>query len=114
MYNPFARIVNRLLDVFNDAAKVTKSHIPTINTPARIHVPEEHEKMDNNVSCLKRSRLIRSKDTSPHKKWKRNQEFTFLNSEQTRNETTPEVVETYEKVIDPENNEIFINNCNNL
>lgn len=40
-------MANRLSDVFNDAAKVTKSHIPTINNPARIVVLEEqHEEMD--------------------------------------------------------------------
>ena len=42
-------IANRLPDTFNDAAKVTKSHVPTVNTPARIHVPKEHEEKDNNA-----------------------------------------------------------------
>ena len=34
-------IANQLPDAFTDAAKVTKSHIPAANTPARIIVPVE-------------------------------------------------------------------------
>ena len=61
-------ITNRLSDTFNDATKVTKSHIPIVNTLVRIHVPEEHEVMDNNVSHLNHDRPIRSKNASHHKK----------------------------------------------
>ena len=32
-------LANQLLDEFIDTKKVTKSHIPTTNTPARIDVP---------------------------------------------------------------------------
>ena len=31
---------NQLLDAFSDAKKVTKSHIPTVNSPAQINVPK--------------------------------------------------------------------------
>ena len=31
-------LANQLLDTFIDTKKVTKSHIPTANTPARINV----------------------------------------------------------------------------
>ena len=41
-------ISNRLPDTFNDVTKVTKSHIPIVNTLARINVPKEHGEMDNN------------------------------------------------------------------
>ncbi|KAM0955796.1 hypothetical protein ACFX11_024441 [Malus domestica] len=30
-------------DAFNDLAKVTRSHIPVANTPARIDVPRVHQ-----------------------------------------------------------------------
>ena len=84
-------IANRLFDAFNDEAKVTKSHIPTVNTPTRIHVPEEHKKMANNVPHLKRDRPIGSKDTTTYKMRERNQESILLYSEQIapREETTP-------------------------
>ena len=32
-------LANQLLDAFIDTKKVTKSHIPTTNTPTRIDVP---------------------------------------------------------------------------
>ena len=61
-------IANRLLDAFNDAAKVTKSYILTINTPAQIYVLEEHKEMDENVPRQKRGRPIGSKDVALRKK----------------------------------------------
>ncbi|XWS73451.1 hypothetical protein CRYUN_Cryun02cG0130100 [Craigia yunnanensis] len=109
-------IANRLPDAFNDTAKVTKSHIPTVNTPTRIYVPEEHKKMDDNVPRQKCNRPIGSKDAAPRKKRGRNQESLLLQSEQSapREEITPEVVETHEKINDPGNTEISINYCNDL
>ena len=103
-------IANRLPDAFNDATKVTKSHIPAVNTPARIHVPEEHEEKDNNAPRLKRGRPVGSRDVAPRKKRGRNQDSMFLPSEQFTNETTPEEV----KIMDPGNNEISINYYNDL
>ena len=61
-------IANRLLNAFNDATKVMKSHIPAVNAPARIAVPGGQAKMDENPPQLKRGRLIGSKDTVPKKK----------------------------------------------
>ena len=91
MYNPFARNCNKHLDAFNDVAKITKSYISTVNTLALIHVPEEHEEMDNNVSCQKCGRPIGSKDVAPYKKRGRNHKSSLLNSEQPalREETNP-------------------------
>ena len=37
-------IANQLPDTFTDATKVTKSHIPAVNVPARVIVPEERSK----------------------------------------------------------------------
>ena len=103
-------IANRLLNAFNDATKVTKSHVPTVNTPACIHVPEEYEKKDNNAPRLKCGRPLGSKDVVSRKKRGRNQDSMLLLSEQFTNETTPEDV----KIMDLGNNEIFINYCNDL
>ena len=65
-------IANRLPDAFNDAAKVIKSHIPAVNTPARIYVPEEHKEMDDNVPRQKCGKPIGSKKAIPRKKRERN------------------------------------------
>ena len=65
-------------NAFNDAAKVTKSHIPAVNTPARIYVPEKHKEMDDDVLCQKRGRPIGSKDAVPRKKREMNQETSLL------------------------------------
>ena len=45
-------------DAFNETARVTKSHIPAANAPARIEVPEEPIEMDQNVLRLKRGRPL--------------------------------------------------------
>ena len=74
-------ITNRLPDIFNDAAKVIKSHIPTVNTLAQIYVPEEHKEMDENVPRQKRGRPIGSKYAALRKKRGRNQEPSLLQSE---------------------------------
>ena len=76
-------IANRLPDAFNDAAKVTKSHIPVVDTPARIYVPEEHKEMNENVPRQKRGRPIGSKDAISRKKRGRNQEPSLLQSKQS-------------------------------
>ena len=69
-------IANRLPDAFNDATKVTKSHILAVNAPARIVVPEGQAKMDENPLQLKRGRPIGSKDIVPRKRRGKNQEST--------------------------------------
>ena len=93
-----------------------KSQIPAVNTPSRIYVPEEHKEMDDNVPRQKRGRPIGSKDAVSRKKRGRNQEPSLLQSEQSalREETTPEVVKTHEKINDLGNTEISINYCNDL
>ena len=74
-------IANRLPNAFNDTAKITKSHIPAVNTPARIYVPEEHKEMDDNIPRQKRGRPIGSKYAALRKKRGRNQEPSLLQSE---------------------------------
>ena len=57
-------LANQLLDAFVDAKKVTKSHIPTVNAPARIEVPKGH-KANESKTHLKSGRPIGSKDITP-------------------------------------------------
>ena len=72
--------------------------------------------MDDNVPCQKCDRPLGSKDVTPRKKMRKNQESSLLQSKQptSKEETTPEVVETHENINDPENTKILINYCNDL
>ena len=61
-------IANQMPNAFNDASKVTKSHIPATNAPARIDVPVGQNKMaanDSSSARLKRGRTLGSKDSAP-------------------------------------------------
>lgn len=49
-------IANKMPDAFNETARITKSHIPAANAPARIDVPVEQIKMDQGGPRLKRGR----------------------------------------------------------
>ena len=66
------KIVSQLPDAFIDTAKVTKSYIPTANTPARINIPIGKtaimEANESSMTRLKRGRPLGSKDLIP---WKR-------------------------------------------
>ena len=46
---------------------MTKSYVPTPNTPARINVPEG-QLANESQKCLKRGRPFGSKDTTPRKR----------------------------------------------
>ncbi|BBH05089.1 Disease resistance protein CC-NBS-LRR class family [Prunus dulcis] len=64
-------IANQMPDAFNDAAKVTKSHIPAANAPARIDVHDGQSNVPANGSSaarLKRGRPLGSKDSVPRKR----------------------------------------------
>ena len=63
--------MNQLPDAFIDSTKVTKSHIPAANIPARIEIPtgKLQSSMTNEPKPrLKRGRPISSKDTIPRKR----------------------------------------------
>ena len=60
-------LANKLLNTFIDTKKVTKSHIPTANTPARIDVPVRQLTNESKIR-LKRGRPVGSKDVTPRKK----------------------------------------------
>ena len=110
-------IANRLLDAFNDDTKVTKSHIPAVNAPARIAVPERQAKMDENPPQLKRGRPIGSKDTVPRKRRGKNQESSseehgvVLTSKELN---ALEEAQTHEKITNPRNTENSITFCNEI
>ena len=110
-------IANRLPDAFNDAAKVTKSHIPAVNAPARTAVPERQAKMEENPPQLKRCRPIGSKDTVPRKRKGKNQESTpeepgvVLTSKELN---ALEEAQTHEKITNPRNTENSITYCNEI
>ncbi|CAL9021210.1 unnamed protein product, partial [Prunus brigantina] len=60
-------IANELPDAFTNTKKVTKSHIPAINTPGQIDVPEGQH--DSTLKArLKRDRPVGAKDKNPQKK----------------------------------------------
>ena len=110
-------IANILLDAFNDATKVMKSHIPVVNAPARIAVPEGQAKMDENPPQLKCGRPIGSKDTVPRKRRGKNQESTpeepgaVLTSKELN---ALEEAQTHEKITNPRNTENSITYCNEI
>ena len=57
-------LANQLPDAFTDTKKVTKSHVPTANTPAWIDVPEG-QLANESKKCLKCGRPFGSKGTTP-------------------------------------------------
>ncbi|KAM2003558.1 hypothetical protein ACFX15_027107 [Malus domestica] len=60
-------IANQMPDTFNDASKVTKSHIPVANALARIDVPVGQNKVaanDSSSAHMKRGRPPSSKDSA--------------------------------------------------
>ena len=64
-------LANQLPNAFTDIKKVTKSHVPTINTLAHIDVPKGQ--LENVITSeskirLKHGRPIGSKDSVPRRK----------------------------------------------
>ncbi|KAM1890817.1 hypothetical protein ACFX14_034164 [Malus domestica] len=83
-------IANNMLDAFNDASKVTKSHIPTANAPVRMDVPIGQNKVVANESSgarLKRGRPPGLRDSAPRKR-------------KTKAQLNPNEVIKEEKIID--------------
>ena len=73
-------IANQLPDVFTDATRVTKSHIPAVNVPARVIVLGEQSKQiiakESSTVHQKRGRPLGSKDTVPWRKKTKYQYYT--------------------------------------
>ncbi|XP_068305181.1 uncharacterized protein [Pyrus communis] len=64
-------IANQMSYAFNDALKVTKSHTPAANAPARIDIIVGQNKVaanDSSSACLKHGRPPSSKDSAPRKR----------------------------------------------
>ncbi|XP_038984372.1 uncharacterized protein LOC120111397 [Phoenix dactylifera] len=64
-------VANQLPDVFTDTRSVVKSHIPAVNAPARIEVPEgqlTNKAANESDARLKRGRPIGSKDKNSRKR----------------------------------------------
>ena len=65
------RVANQLPDAFTDTNKVTKSHIPAANVPARLEIPKDIKNGENEINTRrKRGRPLGSKDMKPRKKKK--------------------------------------------
>ena len=102
-------LANQLPDAFVDTKKVTKSHIPATNVPARVDITEGQKAFESKTSS-KRGRPIGSKDITPRKrrtngKQNDHEESNIENQipEEIQNEQiAPEEVQV------PENNEISI------
>lgn len=61
-------VANQLPDAFTDTKKVTKSHIPAENAPARIEIPTDNKAIENESSAhRKRGRPLGSKNSKPRK-----------------------------------------------
>ena len=59
-------LANQLLDAFTNIKKVTKSHVPVVNTPTHINVPKGQLKnviASKSKTGLKHGRPIGSKDS---------------------------------------------------
>ena len=60
-------LANQLPDAFIDTKKVTKSHIPAVNTPIQSDVPVGQLTNESKIR-LKRGRPVGLKDVTPRKK----------------------------------------------
>ena len=61
-------VANQLPDAFVDTKKVTKSHIPAENAPARIEIPTGNKAIESESQARrKRGRPLGSKDSKPRK-----------------------------------------------
>ncbi|KAJ0881424.1 putative RNA-directed DNA polymerase [Helianthus annuus] len=106
-------LANQLPDAFTDPKRVTKSHIPAVNAPVKISVPQGQPHVGNESNArLKRGRPIGSKDKNPRKKKGANNvdgqvEVTITQEKESPEETLDMMVLEEPQV--PENEEISIN-----
>ncbi|GKC99842.1 copia protein [Tanacetum coccineum] len=107
-------IANQLPDAFTDTKRVTKSHIPAANAPARVEIP--NKQAGNNIAQesqkrLKRGRPIGSKDKNPRKR-----KGTEKNSDHEENvlNETQDIKTSPEEEINNMNQEMSINYTSNI
>ncbi|GJV23042.1 disease resistance CC-NBS-LRR class family protein [Tanacetum coccineum] len=98
-----------LPDAFIDTKRVTKSHIPAANAPARVEMP--NKQAGDNITqesqkCLKRGRPIGSKDKNPRKR-----KGTKKNSGHDENvlDGTQDIKTSHEEEMNDINKEMSIN-----
>ena len=102
-------LANQLPDAFVDTKKVTKSHIPAANVPARVDITEGQKAFESKTRS-KRGRPIGSKDITPRKRrtnGKKNDHEESNIENQILKEIQNEQIAP-EEVHEPENNEISI------
>ena len=102
-------LVNQLPDAFVDTKKVTKSHIPAANVPARVDITEGQKAYESKTRS-KRWRPTGSKDITPQKRrinGKQNDHEESNIEKQIPEEIQNEQIAS-EQVHVPENNEISI------
>ena len=102
-------LANQLPDAFVDTKKVTKSHIPAANVPARVDITEGQKAYESKTRS-KRGRPIGSKDITPRKmrtNGKQNDHEESNIENQIPEEIQNEQIAS-EEVHVPENNEISI------
>ena len=102
-------LANQLPDAFVDTKKVTKSHIPAANVPARVDITEGQKAFESKTRS-KRGRPIGSKDITPRKRrtnGKQNDHEESNIENQIPEEIQNEQI-ALEEVQVPENNEISI------
>ena len=96
------KIASQLPNAFTDTAKVTKSYIPTTNTPVRINIPIGKTAImavnESSMTCLERGRPLGLKDLIPRKRKIKGQQNPSLEENSTPEEATP----TISKIITPE------------
>ena len=101
------KIASQLPDAFTDTAKVTKSYIPTANTPARINIPIGKTAImainESPMTRLKHSRPLGSKDLIPRKRKIKGQQNPNLEEYSTPKEATPII----SKIITPEQESVI-------
>ena len=102
-------LANQLPDAFVDTKKVTKSHIPAANVPARVDITKGQKAFESKTRS-KRGRPIGSKDITPRKRrtnGKQNDHEVSNIENQIPEEIQNEQIAP-EEVHVPENNEISI------
>ena len=71
-------LANQLPDAFVDTKKVTKSHIPAANVPARVDITKRQKTYESKTRS-KRGRPIGSKDITPGSREQMESKMTMKN-----------------------------------
>ena len=89
------KIASQLPDAFTNTIKVTKSYIPTANTPTRINIPIGKTVImaanESFMTRLQRGRPLGSKDLIPRKRKIKGQKNPSLVGNSTHEEDTPTI-----------------------